>query len=101
MEGMNTVDYLPEMSGVEERIDRLVRKWAWVIGGVVDNDPRYVRAIIHDFLGVPIPKATFHTEDGMRDWDKDRYRRAEGLPPKVTDYQERREEYEKAWDEHN
>jgi len=54
------------MSEVEHRIDNLMEKWKWVVGGVVDNNPQYVRAIIHDFLGVPLPKHTFHTRDGMR-----------------------------------
>jgi hypothetical protein len=44
----------------------LVEKWEWVIGGVVDNNPQYVRAIIHDFVGIPIPEYTSHSEDGMR-----------------------------------
>jgi hypothetical protein len=55
----------PEMSEVEARIDWLMTKWEWVIGGVVDENPQYVRAIIYDFLGVPIPESTYHTRDGM------------------------------------
>ncbi len=47
---------------INERIDRLTEKWGWVIGGVVGNNPEYVKAIIHDFLGFPIPSSTSHTE---------------------------------------
>jgi hypothetical protein len=66
----------PEMSLVEERIDRLVKKWEWVIGGVVDEDPRYVRAIIHDFLGVDIPKGTYESRSQERE-AQEAYKRAQ------------------------
>ena len=61
------INYEPEMSEIEARIDRLVAKWEWVIGGVVDENPSYVRAIIHDFLNVPLPKDTYRSRDGMDD----------------------------------
>ena len=38
------------------KIDSIVEEWKWVIGGVVDNDPEYVRTIIHAFLGLPLPR---------------------------------------------
>ncbi len=43
---------------LEARIDNLVEKWSWVIGGVVSNNPEYVKAIIHDYLGLPLPEST-------------------------------------------
>lgn len=60
-----TVNIEPH-SQIEDRIHWLTNKWEWVIGGVVDNDPRYVRAIIHDFLGASLPDYTYHTRDGMQ-----------------------------------
>ena len=59
-------------SPLELRIDRLAEKWEWVIGGVVGNDPRYVRAIIYDFLNVPLPDHTYHSRDGMMDAERER-----------------------------
>ncbi len=55
----------PLMSEIEYRVDNLVKKWSWVIGGIVERNPQYVRAIIHDFLDVPIPTGTFHSAAGM------------------------------------
>jgi hypothetical protein len=61
-------------SHIEDRIHWLTNKWEWVIGGVVDENPQYVRAIIHDFLGVPIPEHTYHTRDGMHAAEAERKR---------------------------
>ena len=36
----------------EERMEETTRALGWVIGGVVDNDERYVRRIVEFYLGV-------------------------------------------------
>jgi len=38
----------------QERIQEMVDKWGWVIGGIVDNETEFIRAIILDYLELPI-----------------------------------------------